>query len=132
MSTRQFIFETLTGYLPLQTLVANRVYQGESLSDSTQVKPFLVYRLGNDTDMNFAERDAFPHQQFFQVHAHDEPADYEQVDLMIASAIQSFRVTPPPVNSGIISVRYLETSRDMDDSVLGTITRYARFQLIMN
>ena len=132
MSTRQFIYETLSGYTPIQTLVADRVFQGESLRNSMQAKPFLVYRMGNDTDLNFAERDAFPHQWFFQVHAHDEPADYSQVDNLITLSIASFRAAIVPADSGILQVRYLETSRDLDDQVLGTIMRYARFQLIMN
>lgn len=132
MSLRQYIYETLKNYPNLQPLVSDRVYQGESLDRTIPIKPFLVYRLGNDTDMQFADEDAHPHQQFFQVHAHDERPDYSRVDSMILYAKAAFRATPPDPSEGIIAIRYLETSRDLDDQVLGTITRYARFQFVMN
>lgn len=131
-STRQFIYETLTGYPALQTLVGERVYQGESLVSSQQVKPFLVYRMGNDTDMGLSEADVFPHQQFFLVYVHDEPSDYVQIDQMVAAVIGAFRYNEASAANRVITTRYLETSRDLDDFVLKTIMRYVRFQLIMS
>jgi len=131
MSTRRFVYETLGNYVPLQALVADRIYQGESLDKSTQVKPFIVYRMGNDTDMNFAEADKFPHQQFFLIYAHDEPADYSKVDDILNACIQAFRLANS-VPYGITATRYLETSRDLDDAILATIMRYSRFQFIMS
>ncbi len=130
MSLRQYIYETLKNWTALQTLVADRVYQGESLTASQVTKPFLVYHMGNDTDLQFAERDALPHQQFVTIYAHDVPADYSQVDTMIAEMKKAFRASREGVE-GIITIRYLETSRDLDDQVMGTIMRYARFLFIM-
>lgn len=132
MSTRQFVYETLGGYAPLQALVADRIYQGESLTTANQVKPFVVYRMGNDTDMAFADEDKFPHQQFFLVYAHDEPADYSKVDDILTASIAAFRATPRSVQYGITTTRYLESSRDLDDAILLTVMRYARFQFIMS
>ena len=132
MSTRQFIHETLKNDPTLQTLVTERVYQGESLTSSQQVKPFLVWRLGNDTAEGLAEVDAHPHRQFFQVYAHDEPADYSQVDTMCEAVIGAFRAVSGSGVEHIYTTVYLETSRDLDDAVLETIFRYVRFQLVMS
>jgi hypothetical protein len=131
MSAREFVYETLKNYPALQTFVADRVYQGESLTHSTQVKPFVVYRMGNDTSELLAEVDAFPHRQFFQVYAHDEPADYYKLDQICDAVKGAFRARNGSGVDNIYTVVYLETSRDLDDPVLNTVLRYVRFQLVM-
>lgn len=130
MSLRQFTYETLKNYPPLQYLVNDRVYQGESLKTATQSTPFIVYRMGNDTTEDLAEQDAYPRRQFFLVYAHDAPADYSRVDDILRLSKQAFREVRVGVE-GILQIRFLETSRDLDDPVMGTIMRYMRFQYIM-
>lgn len=132
MSVRQFVFETLKNDAVLRPLVAERVFQGESLNHSTQVKPFLVYRLGNDTSELLAEVDTTAHRQFLQVYVHDEPADYSRIDQMCDGVRGAFRAVNGSGVEGIYTVTYLETSRDLDDPVLATIFRYVRFQLVMS
>jgi hypothetical protein len=82
--------------------------------------------------MRLAEQDVAPHLQFFQVYVHDEPADYVQIDMMVSLVIAAFKYAEYSVANRIITTRYLETSRDLDDAVLATIFRYVRFQFVMS
>lgn len=125
-----FITERLTQDFDLNNMFAGRVFQGESLQNSTQVKPFLVYRLGNDTSEQLSEEDVHPHRQFFLVYVHDVPYDYQKVDEGCSLVIRAFRGWTSAADN-IMQVRYLETSRDLYDSVLDTVYRYVRFQLIL-
>jgi len=88
--------------------------------------------MGNDTDMRLAEYDVAPHTQFFQVYVHDEPADYDRIDDMVKLVIAAFKYVESSAVNRIITTRYLETSRDLDDAILNTIFRYIRFQFVMS
>lgn len=105
------------------------VHQGESVLASTIPKPFLVYTVGNATNENLSEEDSTPERQFFQVYVHDKPADYTRID-QIVIAVKAKLKNVQSAEYGIITIRYLETSRDLDDNTLGTIMRYIRFQAI--
>lgn len=124
---RKWMYDTLR----LVTEFGTRVYQGEAILNAKIAPPFAVYRMGNDT--NEALWDDQPDnpkagRQFFQVYIHDKPADYDNIDTLVTKVINALVNTPPP--PGIIAVRYLETSRDLDDATLSTIYRYVRFQLV--
>jgi hypothetical protein len=110
---------------------AGNVLQGESLLTGKIPPPFAIYRMGNDT--NEALWDDYPDnpnagRQFFQVYIHDKPADYARIDDLKDAVIEAFKAAVLP--AGVVAVRYLETSRDLDDGTLGTIYRYLRFQLV--
>lgn len=124
---RKWMYDTLMTIMSFN----NNVIQGEAVTTARIAPPFAVYRMGNDT--NEALWDDQPDnpsagRQFFQVYIHDKPADYDNIDNLVKQVIDALVNATPP--AGIIAVRYLETSRDLDDATLGTIYRYVRFQLV--
>ena len=88
-----------------------------------------VYTLGNKTDELLSEEDTVA-RQFFTLFIHDEPFDFTRIDTIV-SRVKALLSQQQVKDSKIIIVRHLETSRDLDDSTLGTILRYVRFQAIM-
>ena len=135
MSIRQWLYDTLLNDPNLSAVVGDRIFQGESMTSAQITKPYLVYRLGNDTDENFGgegRTDPQPHRTFFQVYIHDEPGDYDVIDNAVRLIKNAFRAVGGSPEDGIMAVRYLETSRDMDDADLATILRYCRFQFILS
>jgi hypothetical protein len=103
--------------------------QGESLLTAQLVKPFLVFRFGNRTNENLAEDMPLVGRQFLSIYLHDVPADYSRIDQLEMTVIHGLNLSNS-VPDSIITTRYLETSRDLDDQALKTIYRYLRFQLI--
>lgn len=126
---RQFIYDTLRNDLDVQAFCDDRIYQGESLDHSELVRPFIVYRVGNETSELFSEDAQTPHRVFFQVYLHDTPADYMRIDEGVKAVIKALKGARDPAYK-ILRVNYLETSRDLDDSELRTILRYVRFQAV--
>lgn len=128
---RQFIYERLISNPSVATIVNDRVFQGESMDHAELVRPFLVYRMGNETNEQFSEDAQMPHREFFQVYIHDNPADYMRID-DLAKAVRAALVGGPYPDYKILRVNYLETSRDLDDDVMRTILRYVRFQAVLS
>lgn len=126
---RTWLNNTLKNDTQLTTMLTGGVHQGESMTSANVVKPFLVYTIGNATDEQLSEEPEGPERQFFQIYIHDEGADYQQIDDIIARVKTLLRNARDP-ESGIITVIYLETSRDLDDGTMGTILRYIRFVAI--
>lgn len=133
---RTWLYSTLTTDPALATLLGvdlaglvDRVFQGESLDTRLIPRPYLVYTLGNKTDETLSEEDTAA-RQFFTLFIHDEPFDFTRVDFIV-NRVKALLSMSQVKSSGIITVRHLETSRDLDDSTLGTILRYVRFQAIM-
>lgn len=128
---RQFIYDTLRLDSAVSAVVGNRIYQGESMDMAELVRPFLVYRLGNETNELFSEDAQMPHREFFQVYVHDNPADYMRID-DLCKLVRTSLVGGPYPDYKILRVNYLETSRDLDDSTMRTILRYIRFQAVLS
>jgi len=132
---RQWLYETLVQSSSLAAVLGvelsklpERVVQGESLDTRLITKPYLVYTLGNNTDERLSDEDTAS-RQFFTIFVHDEPWDYLRVD-SIMTVIKTLLIQRQVKLYGILSVIHLEDSRDLDDSTLGTILRYMRFQAI--
>lgn len=107
----------------------DRVIQGENMDTRLIPRPYLVYTLGNKTDELLSEEDTVA-RQFFTIFIHDDPSDYMRIDELVN--IVKARLRLQQSSSGkVIHVQHLETSRDLDDSTLGTILRYVRFQAMM-
>lgn len=130
MGQRVWLRTTL-GSIPelLDNIPLDRMIQGESLLTAQIEKPFLVYRFGNRTNEDLAEDMPGVGRQFLSIFLHDVPADYSRIDQMEMAVIHGLNLANSR-DEGIITTRYLETSRDLDDQALKTIYRYLRFQLI--
>lgn len=130
MGQRTWLRNTL-GSIPelLDFIPLERMFQGESLLTAQIEKPFLVFRMGNRTNEELAEDMPGVGRQFLSIYLHDVPADYSQIDRMEMAVIHGLNLASSEPDS-IITTRYLETSRDLDDQALKTIYRYLRFQLI--
>lgn len=126
---RTWLYQLLSTNAGLTAIFGTQFFQGENMTSRLYAKPFLVYTIGNATDEEFSE-DKRPYRQFFQIYIHDEPSDYVRID----DAARQVRAVLKNASSrqyGVINVRHLETSRDLDDQTMGTIVRYIRFQAIM-
>jgi hypothetical protein len=88
-----------------------------------------IYRLGNESPDNLGF-DVNPHRKYFQVYVHDVPADYTRIDNLVERVRLAFKLESSV--DEVIEVRYLETSRDLDDAFFGSIMRYIRFQAILS
>ena len=126
---RQFIIDSLKASTGVTDLVGNRIYQGEALTASELTRPFLIYRVGNETTESISEDAQTPHRVYFQVYVHDNPADYTKIDTLCQEVRQALVGGPYP-DYKILRVAYMETSRDLDDDTMRTIFRYLRFQAI--
>lgn len=112
---------------PGETL-EDRVSQGETLSDRLTTVPYIFYTIGNATDERLSET-SIVYTQFFQIYVHDVPSDYQRIDQIIKRIIKKLHGAKGNTPGyDILNVKYLETSRDLDDVTLGTIMRYIRFQ----
>lgn len=129
--SRIWVYQTLRNYAPLTVISGDRGFQGESMDGSPLTKPFWVYRFGNTSPDNYLHS---ARRQYFTVYCHDEamPGDYTQVDTMMDAVMDAFKAAPPSPADHILEARWLESSSDQDDREMGTILRYARFQLIMS
>lgn len=126
--SRQFVYDVITGYAPVTTLVGERVFQQGSLLTAQTIKPYLVYTMGNNTDEEMSDPDSFrPARQFFQIFVHDEVGDYTRIDTIMGHLKNAF--LSAPLSGDVCGVQYLEASRDLDDPTLESIMRYSRFQL---
>jgi hypothetical protein len=101
------------------------------LITAQQAKPYLVFHFGHHTDEGIASEDSryAPSRQNLEIYIHVAQGDFGPVDdltSLVSAAMQS-RVGAP---SNFIHAQYLETSQDLQDSLLQTYSRYMRYQLI--
>lgn len=113
----------------LEHMSADDMYGGESMLNANVSKPFLVFNFGNRTSEDLSEELPGVSRQFLTVYLHDVPADYSRIDEMEMAVIYGLNQANSRPDA-VITTRYLETSRDLDDQALGTIYRYVRLQLI--
>lgn len=134
MGVRQHVFNVLTQDPSLSAIFANRVSSGESLMTAQIAKPYIVYRMGNDTDEGmFDDPDvpSRPNRQFFMVYIHDERPDYTGIDTYCQLVKNAFRLNPKSPSDNVVWTTFLEQSADFDDVTLDTVFRYLRFQAVM-
>jgi hypothetical protein len=133
MTARTFVYATLATIPSIQTAGGEpRVFAKKSMTSSVEDCPYIVYKLGYSAAEDLSETiDA--DRQFMQIWVHDyhdgQTADYMRIDGVIRDVRAAFKLASSP-EDGVIAVRYLETSQDLNDETLNTVMRYVRFQLI--
>ena len=136
MTARTFIYRTLANNPGVTNLVGGasnpRIFAKKSMTSSVEECPYIVYKLGNETSLDFAETHEMSNQ-FFQVWVHDfhdgDVADYEKIDEVI-SAVKSAFFLASSGSDMVYSVKFLETSQDLNDDTLNTVFKYVRFILV--
>ena len=133
MTARTFVYQTLAT-IPSITEPGGepRVFAKKSMTSLVEDCPYIVYKLGYSAAEDLSETiDA--DRQFMQVWVHDfhdgKTADYMRIDAVVKEVRSAFKLASSP-EDGVIAVRYLETSQDLNDETLNTVMRYVRFQLI--
>jgi len=122
----------LQGYYNNLPLVNLDVFPRESLHDTVQRKPFIVYGLGNDTNEQLSEdKNHKAHRQFFQVWIHDDGGDYTRIDDLVEIVVNLLQGQAAP-SYDITNVHWLETSQEFSDQTFNTLFRYIRFQAIIS
>ena len=135
MSLRTWLYGKLTdpADTELQALIGTRVFAKKSMRSSVEEHPYLIYKMGNDTTLDFSEEFA-PHTQFFHIFVEDyadvETADYMKIDSIIRLLKSRLDQAVAP-SEGVIRINYLETSQDLDDNTLQTVFKYIRFSAIV-
>jgi len=133
MTARTFVYATLANLPSINTGGGEpRVFAKKSMTSSVEDCPYIVYKLGYSAAEDLSETiDA--DRQFMQIWVHDfsdgQTADYMRIDVTIKEVRAAFKLASSP-EDGVIAVRYLETSQDLNDETLNTVMRYVRFQLI--
>ena len=136
MTARTFIYRTLVNNAGVTSLVGGaanpRVFAKKTMTSSIEECPYIVYKLGNETSLDFAETHEMSNQ-FFQVWVHDyhdgELADYEKIDEIITAVKAAFFLASSGPDR-VYSVKFLETSQDLNDDTLNTVFKYVRFILV--
>lgn len=135
MTKRTWVYERLTTFTPLTDLIGDaepRVFAKKSMTSAIEDCPYLVYKLGYSAAEELSE-DTDAGRQFIQIWVHDfadeHVGDYLKIDEVIRQIKAAFYLQTSPAD-GIIAVRYLETSQDLNDETLNTVFKYVRFQLV--
>lgn len=132
MTARTWLYTQLTTFPGLVALTADRVYAKKSMTSSIEQHPYIVYKLGNNTNANLAETEDVS-AQFLQIFVHDyndgDTGDYIKIDAVLRQ-IKAALKDGQSAADGVIAVQYLETSQDLNDETLNTVMKYARYQMI--
>lgn len=132
MSARTWLYGRLTSPGAIRH-ISGRVFAKKSMTSSVETTPFIVYKLGNNTNEALAETvDAS--RQFLQIFIHDfsdnENADYMKIDDIVEDIKTLLQNASSPADR-VITVQYLETSQDLNDETMGTVMKYVRLQMII-
>lgn len=136
MTARTFVYGKLTDQAgPVAPLVGGdnpRVFAKKSMTSAVEDHPYIVYKLGNETNEDLAE-DQDVSRQYVQIWVHDfhdsEIGDYMKIDEVIAAIKLAFK-NAGSASDGIWTSRFLEVSQDLNDDTLKTLFKYIRYQLI--
>lgn len=128
MTVRTWIYDALRApSLPHDA--HTRVFPKRSMKSAVEDHPYIVYKLGNESDMSLSETSTAT-RQYFQIYVHDfadvETGDYTKIDEVVAAIKLRLAAASSP-EDGVIEVKYLETSQDLNDETLSTVMKYIRF-----
>lgn len=135
MTARTFIYKKLTSS-PVVDHVGGaddpRVFAKKTMASAVEEHPFIVYKLGVDSNEDLSENIEIS-RQYLQIWVHDvnldTHADYMRIDQIIADIKKAlFRANS--ALDGIWITTFIETSQDFNDDTLNTLFKYARFHMI--
>ena len=138
MTARTFIYRTLVNNPGVTSLVGGaanpRVFAKKTMTSAVEEMPFIVYKLGVESNLDIAEDERLV-RQYLQVWVHDvdseDHADYMRIDEVLSAVKESLHLASS-ISDGVISSEFIETSQDFNDDTLNTLFKYSRFTLIRN
>lgn len=125
---REWLYRVLLRSPELRELFASRVYSTTRLDSPPNLKPFLVYRVGNRGAELRGDDDVVTYNSPVQIFVHDEIGDY----LRIARGIRLVErlLTTQSGLSVVQRVRWIEDGPELRDEDFGTNVIYSRYQII--
>lgn len=137
MTAREFIYSTLLTIPSIDELGGlddPRIFSKKSMTSAYEDHPFVVFKLGVDSNMDLSE-DTRMTRQYFQIWCHDatedDNSDYMRIDKILSEIKDVFQVAGSAEHK-VFSTSFLETSQDFNDDTLNTIFKYNRFNLFKN
>lgn len=131
-AVRAYLYNLLKTDTGLNAVIAGRVYQQGAVLTAQQAKPYIVFHFGHQTDEGmFDESGMQPNRQYVEIYLHTNQGDYGPLDDLVdlVKTAMTSRVGRP---ANLIHMQYLETSQDLQDTLLQTYFRYMRYQLIQS
>ena len=117
----------------LQTLVGTdpnqRIFQSTSLDSAPKTFPYILYRATSDVDRLRGDDGDMVRSTGYMIFCHDTPGDYLQIDQMLAELYRLFADTNDP-SEGVVRSHWVDLSDDLRDDDLGSITKYARIEVL--
>lgn len=98
-----------------------RILEASSVNEVPE-RPFITYRMHTHFPLNRG----LGQREYSQVWVHDDPGDYMRIDDILGKIRRA--VEAAPSEGEFLEARWIETGVDLKDDVMGTITRYIRFQ----
>lgn len=138
---RAWLYDTLISSTDLQSDlggaedIKTRVMPRRSQQVVPEVKPYIVFGLGNSTSEDLGDstaqgpNDKDADRQFFEVWIYDDGGSYTDIDSLVAKVIKLFHGAASPADR-VLTVIYLETSAEFSNETYGTNFRYIRFQAV--
>lgn len=138
MTVRTFIYSLLTQGTILAAMGQApdtdqpRVFAKKSMTSAVEDHPYIVYKLGNGSNLLLSE-EVDVEDQYLQVWVHDytdnETGDYMKIDEVVKAVKATLRLQSSP-SDGVRSIEFREVSQDLNDDTLNTLMRYIRFRII--
>ena len=133
MTARTWVYAEMANDVALTALVGTspnqRIFQSTSIDTAPKTFPFIMYRATSEVN-NFRGDDGNQvNATGFMIFAHDIPGDYMQIDTMLGHLHRLFADTRDS-GEGIVRSRWVDTSDDLRDDDMGTITKYVRIQVL--
>lgn len=136
MTVRALVFSRITTDSQLNTLgftVSNTFTQHDT--DTPNVRPFAVLRWGGtDLGLNDFDTKVGSNLRRLSVWCHDDPGDYERIDQYL-SRVRTvltglYGTYVGDVGKFVGQITWNGDSDDLNDDVVGTITRNASFTIV--
>jgi hypothetical protein len=119
----------MTGHAPLVAAVPGGIHQTTSLNTAPHLKPYIMYRMTSDVSYMRGDDGEQVRSNGYMLFVHDVPGDYLKIEDIIEQLKGLFQDIVDQAN-GVVKSFWLETSDDIRDDDMGTITKFGRIQVI--
>lgn len=125
---RKWVYRRMADFPPVVLLTPGGIHASSSTDIAPHQKPFIMFRRTSDVE-NFRGDDGdVTRTSGFMIFVHDLEGDYLEIDRILGLLEDRFAGVKDPA-SKVIRCRWLETSEDLRDEDMGTITKFARLQV---